>query len=158
MVTPRLPMSLMEASGTRARARYIWSPSLGCQNGAHLNYETGGALALNGRCSIVQRNNQPNDGVGGGGGIGEAMRTGGTRGEGRLPIVLGGEWSDEKKEKREGDGASDFDGLLLHRMRQQPTESRPNHWGLFGRGGAQCGDDWGGRGHTFLAIGLRGKK
>jgi hypothetical protein len=33
----------------------------------------------------------------GGGGIGEAMRTGGTRGGGRLPIVSGGEWSDEKK-------------------------------------------------------------
>ena len=29
--------------------------------------------------------------------IGEAMRTGGTRGGGRLPIVSGGEWSDEKK-------------------------------------------------------------
>ena len=38
------------------------------------------------------------------------MRTGGTRGGGRLPIVLGGKWSDEKKENREGDGASDFDG------------------------------------------------
>jgi hypothetical protein len=29
-------------------------------------------------------NNQPNDGVGGGGGVGEAMRTGGTRGGGRV--------------------------------------------------------------------------
>ena len=31
--------------------------------------ETGGALALNGRCSIVRSNNQPNDGFGGGGAL-----------------------------------------------------------------------------------------
>jgi hypothetical protein len=31
-----------------------------------------------------------------GGGDGEDIRTGGTRGGGRLVIVLGGEWSDEK--------------------------------------------------------------
>ena len=64
------------------------------------------------RCRHLKRrrDNQPIDGVGGVGGTREAMRTGGTRGGGRLPIVLGGKWSDEKKENREGDGASNFDG------------------------------------------------
>ena len=70
----------------------------------------GGAPVLGGRHSKGTRNNQPNDGFDGGGGFGEAIRMGGTRGGGRLPIVLGGKWSDEKKENREGDGASDFDG------------------------------------------------
>ena len=45
-----------------------------------------------------------------GGGVGEAMRTGGTRGRGLLIVLLGDEWSDEKNKNREGDGASDFDG------------------------------------------------
>ena len=63
------------------------------------------------RCRHLKRrrDNQPIDGVGGVGGTGEAMRMGGTRGGGRLPIVSGGKWSDEKKENREGDGASEFD-------------------------------------------------
>jgi hypothetical protein len=52
----------------------------------------GGAPVLDGRCSMDLRNNQPNDGVGGGVGGGEEIRTGGTRGGGRLVIVLGGEW------------------------------------------------------------------
>jgi hypothetical protein len=43
-------------------------------------------------------------------------------------------------------------------MTQQPTKSRPYHWGKFERGGAQGGDDWGGRGNTFSAIGLQPKK
>ncbi len=43
-----------------------------------------------------RRNNQPNDGDGGGIDVGEAIKTGGTRGGGRLLIALGGEWSDEK--------------------------------------------------------------
>jgi hypothetical protein len=46
------------------------------------------------------RNNQPNDGVGGGGGcIGEEMRPGRNVWVGRLPIVWGGTWSNEKREK-----------------------------------------------------------
>ena len=50
----------------------------------------GGAPILGG-CLVVEIcNNQPNDGVGGGGGVGEAMLTGGTRGGGRVPIVSGG--------------------------------------------------------------------
>ena len=56
----------------------------------------GGAPLLGGRHLKGRRDNQPIDGVGGGGGTGEAMRTGGTRGGGRLPIESGGEWSDEK--------------------------------------------------------------
>ena len=44
--------------------------------------------------------------------VGEAIKTGGTRGGGRLLIALGGEWSDEKNKNREGDGASDFDGFF----------------------------------------------
>jgi hypothetical protein len=43
-----------------------------------------------------QRNNQPNDGDGGGMDVGEAIKTGGTRGGVRLLIALGGEWSDKK--------------------------------------------------------------
>ncbi len=56
----------------------------------------GGAPVLGGRHSKGKRANQPNDGVGVGGGFGEAMQTGGTRGGGRLPIVSGGELRDEK--------------------------------------------------------------
>ena len=37
-----------------------------------------------------QCNNQPNDDFRGGGGVGEEMRMGGTCGEGRLLVVLGG--------------------------------------------------------------------
>ena len=44
--------------------------------------EMGGAPVLNGRCSIVSGNNQPNDGVGGGGGVKEEILTGRTRGGG----------------------------------------------------------------------------
>ena len=43
-----------------------------------------------------RRNNQPNDGVGSGMGVGEAMQMGGMRGGGLLLIASGGEWSDEK--------------------------------------------------------------
>ena len=56
----------------------------------------GGAPVLDGHCSMGQRNNQPNNDVGGGMGVGEAIQTGRTRGGGRLLIALGGEWSDDK--------------------------------------------------------------
>ena len=49
-----------------------------------------------------RRNNQPNDGVGSGMGIGEAMKMGGTRGGRLLLIALGGKWSDEKNKNRAG--------------------------------------------------------
>jgi hypothetical protein len=52
---------------------------------------------LDGRCSMDKCNNQTNEGVGGGRLIGEEIRMGGTRGGGRSLVVLGDEWSDEKK-------------------------------------------------------------
>ena len=80
---------------------------------------------LGGRHLKGRHDNQRIDGVGDGGGTGEAMRTGGTRGGGRLPIVSGGEWSDENKENREGDGASDCDGsCYMARRNNQPKVSR----------------------------------
>ena len=57
----------------------------------------GGAPVLGGRHLEKRRDNQPIDGVGGVGSTGEAMRTGGTRGGGRLPIVSGGEFEGRKK-------------------------------------------------------------
>jgi hypothetical protein len=71
----------------------------------------GGAPVLGGRHLKGKRDNQPNDGVGRAGGLGEAIRMGGMRGGGRLPIVSGGELRDEKNENREGEGASIFDGF-----------------------------------------------
>ena len=69
----------------------------------------GGTPVLDGCCSMDLRNNQPNNGVGGWRGGGEEIRTGGMRGGGRLVIVIGGKWSDEKNTNKCGDGASDFD-------------------------------------------------
>ena len=59
----------------------------------------GGAPVLGGRHLKIKRDNQPKDGFDGGGGVGEAIRMGETRGGGRLPIESGGKWSDEKKRK-----------------------------------------------------------
>jgi hypothetical protein len=53
------------------------------------NLEMGGAPVLDGRHLKVRCNNQSNDGVDGRGDVGEAMRTGGTRGRGRLIVLLG---------------------------------------------------------------------
>ena len=47
---------------------------------------------------------------------------------------------------------------LLNGETQQPTKSWPYRWSIFGRGGAQGEDDWGGRGHTFSAFGFGAKK
>ena len=61
----------------------------------------------------------------GGGGFGEAIRTGGARGGGRLPIVSGGELRDEKNKNREGDGAYDFDGsCCIGESNNQPKVGR----------------------------------
>ena len=85
----------------------------------------GGAPVLGGRHLKMKRDNQPKDGVGGGGGFGEVIRTGGARGGGRLPIGSGGELRDEKNKNREGDGASDFDGYVgMARRNNQPKVSR----------------------------------
>jgi hypothetical protein len=51
------------------------------------NWEMGGAPGLGGRHSTMIHNNQPNDGVGSGGGMGEETRPGGTCERGRLPVV-----------------------------------------------------------------------
>ena len=56
-----------------------WHPSKIC--------EMGGAPGLGGRHSTMTHNNQPNDGVGSGGGMGEETRPGGTCERGRLPVV-----------------------------------------------------------------------
>ena len=84
------------------------------------------------------------------------MRTGGTRGGGRLPIVSGGELRDEKNKNREGDGASNFDGsCCIGESNNQPKVGRID--GIFGLGDAQGGGDRGRRRHTVSAFGLRGK-
>jgi hypothetical protein len=64
----------------------------------------GGAPILGGRHLKGRRDNQPIDGVGGGGGTGEAMRTGGTRGGGLLPTnqVANGATKKIKKERAAG--------------------------------------------------------
>ena len=51
------------------------------------NWEMGGAPGLGGRHSMMIHNNQPNDGVGGGGGMGEETRQGGTCEGGCLPFI-----------------------------------------------------------------------
>jgi hypothetical protein len=66
-----------EPSGLRSPAPV---PLLGRQNGTHENERGGRRIDLNGRRSLLKHNNQINDGVGGGGCIGEEMRMGGMRG------------------------------------------------------------------------------
>ncbi len=79
---------------------------------------------MDGRFSMGQCNNQPNDGVGGGMDVREAIKMGGTCGGGRLLIALSGEWSDKKNKNREGDGASDFDGFFwMEGHNNQPKSS-----------------------------------
>ena len=65
-----------------------WRPSKNERGAEHRSWM---AVAKMGR-----RNNQPNDGVGCGGSVGEEMRTGGTRGGGRFLVVLGDELRDKK--------------------------------------------------------------
>jgi hypothetical protein len=81
----------------------------------------GGAPVLGGRHLKGRHDNQPIDGFCGGRGTGEAMRTGGTRGGGRLPIVSGGEWSDEKKKQKERAMGPQISMALLNGKTQQPT-------------------------------------
>ena len=51
------------------------------------NWEMGGVQGLGGRHSTVIHDNQPNNGVGSGWGMGEETRPGGTCERGRLPVV-----------------------------------------------------------------------
>jgi len=72
----------------------------------------GGALVLDGRHLTGRRNNQPNDSVGGGGGIGEELRVSGTHGGLHLLVGLGDKLSGGKKKFREGPDLG-FRWLLL---------------------------------------------
>ena len=98
-------MSLLQMPGGRASARCVWSPCLGRQNDIHKKMRDGRSV------SIRWHNNQRSDGVGGGKFIGEEMWTSGTRGGGRLLVVLGDKMSNEKNGNRVGDGAMSFDGF-----------------------------------------------
>ena len=61
----------------------------------------GGAPVLDGRHLTGRRNNQPNDSVGGGGGIGEELRASGTRGGLHLLVGSGDKLSGGKNKNRE---------------------------------------------------------
>ncbi len=50
---------------------------------------------------MKERNNQPNDDVGGGWDVEEATRLGGTCGGGRLPVIWGGRIERRKNKNRE---------------------------------------------------------
>ena len=63
-----------------------------------------------------------------------------------------------KKKKIERAMGPRISMALLNGKTQQPTESRPHRWSIFGRGGAHGEDDLGGRRHSFSAFGLWGKK
>ena len=62
----------------------------------------GRAPVLDGRHLTGRRKNQPNDSVGGGGGIGEELRASGTRGELHLLVGLGDKLSGGKNKIERG--------------------------------------------------------
>ena len=108
-VSPQLPMSVMEASGVRAREGCVWSPCLGRRKGAHLKIERWAEhQSWMGRCSMDRFNNQPNDGVG----EGHWRRDTYGRNAWRKTFTHRSRQQNErrKKKNREGNGASDFDG------------------------------------------------
>ena len=105
----------------------------------------GGAPVLDGRHLTGRRNNQPNDSVGGGGGIGEELRVSGTRGGLHLLVGLGDKLSGGKNKNRERDQTSDFDGFCwMGGRNNQPNSGRIVRI-LLGETGAQGDDDGGGR-------------
>ncbi len=74
------PQDHAEEASYRGRARCRWFACLG-GFGHFIKLERGaGAMALGGRHLMRGHNNQMSDGFGGGGCVGEEMRTGGTRG------------------------------------------------------------------------------
>ena len=75
-----------------------------------------------------RHNNQRSDGVGGGKVVGEETWTGGTRGGGRLLVVLSDKMSDEKNENREGDGAMSFDGFCSPFDDSAPQSAQSSRW------------------------------
>jgi len=80
-----------------------WHPSKIC--------EMGGAPGLGGHHSTMTHNNQPNNGVGSGGGMGEETRPGGTCERGHLPVVSGGQMQRRKIKNRESNGTLSSDGF-----------------------------------------------
>jgi hypothetical protein len=88
----------------------------------------------------------------GGGGIGEAIRTSGTRGGGCLPIVLGGEWSKEKNQI--GRAAGPWISMVPTARGDATTNQKlTTSVGYMGEV-AQGNNDRGGRHGVFLAIGF----
>ena len=105
----------------------------------------GRAPVLDGRHLTGRRNNQPNDSVGGGGGIGEELRASGTRWGLHLLVGLGNKLSGGKNKNRERDQTSDFDGFCwMGGCNNQPKSGRIVRI-LLGETGAQGDDDGGGR-------------
>ncbi len=98
---PRLPRSLMETPSARAAARCVWSLCLGRQNGAHQKIERWAEhRSWMAAAQLVDATTNQTIVSAGGGGVGEAMRTGGTCEGWRL--IVG--WSPNDMTKIERDG------------------------------------------------------
>jgi len=104
----------------------------------------GGAPVLDGRHLTGRCNNQPDDSVGGGGGIGEELRASGTCGGLHLHVGLGDKLSGGKKKNRERDQTSDFDGFCWMGGRNNQPKSGRIIRILLGERGVQGDDDGGG--------------
>ena len=117
----------------------------------------GGAPVLGGPHLTGKRANQPSDGVGWGGALERRFERAERMGEDVCPSfwVANGATKKKKIERAMGPRIS---MALLNCETQQPTESRPHRWSIFGRGGAHGEDDLGGRRHSFSAFRLWGKK
>ena len=97
IASPRLPMSLMEAAGVQARARCVLSPCLGRRNGAHRKIarraEHRSWMAA---ARLFDATTNRRMVSAGGGAVERRFERAERRGGGRLSIVSGGEWSEEK--------------------------------------------------------------
>ena len=105
----------------------------------------GGAPVLDGRHLTRRCDSQPNDRVGGGGGIGEELRARGTRGGLHSFVGLGKKLSGGKNKNRERDQTLDFDGFCWMGGRNNQPKSGRIVRILLGETGAQGNDDRGGR-------------
>jgi hypothetical protein len=119
----------------------------------------GGAPVLGGHHLKMKRDNQPKDGVGGGGGLWRGNSNGRNAWGRTFAHRFGWRIEGRKKKKIERAMGPPISMAMLNGETQQPTESRQyRSWSIFGRGGAQGEDDLGGRRQTFSAFELRGKK
>ncbi len=111
------------------------------------------------RCRHLKsrHDNQPIDGAGGVGGTGEAMRTGRNAWGRMFAHRFRWQMERQKKENREGNGASDFDGYVEWRDATTNQKSAASLEYIWARRRAGE-DDLGGRSHSFSAFGLWGKK